>query len=111
MPGRVASGAAAEATIPESPIAVPCRPDTFPGFAAAVRHADAGARDADADAGDVAAGDADGLAEVAAEPVALELAPVEAPAGAWGAALLRCPSAPCCSSPDGAAGPGGRATP
>ena len=59
-----------------------CRPDTFTGFAAAVRHADAGARDADADAGDVAAGDADGLAEVGAEPVALELAPVEAPAEA-----------------------------
>ena len=64
-----------------------CRPDTFAGFAAAVRHADAGAGDADADAGDVAAGDAaagepDGLAEVAPGPVPPELAPVEAPAEA-----------------------------
>jgi len=41
---------------------VTCRPDTFAGFAAAVWHADAAARDADAAARDVAAGDADGLA-------------------------------------------------
>src|SRR5260370_18563296 len=98
MPGRVASSAAAEATMTESPIAVTCRPDTLGGFAAAVRHAAAGAKDpaagdedagdedaGDEDAGDEDAGDedagnedADGLPETAPGPVPVELACAEA---------------------------------
>jgi hypothetical protein len=54
----------------ESPIAVTRRPDTFGSFAAAVRHADAGA--ADAAEGDEDAGDADGLAATAPGPVPVE---------------------------------------
>src|SRR5580704_11601193 len=108
MPGRVAFSAAAEATMTESPIAVTCRPDTFGSFAAAAWHAAAGAGDPDA-------GDTDGLAETAPGlvPRALgwTLAWAEACAEAWDAALIRWPSATCCSSPGGAAELGGRATP
>jgi hypothetical protein len=70
----------------ESPIAVTCRPDTCGSFAAAVRHAAAGAKDAgegdedagDADAGDADAGDADGPPGTAPGPVPAELAWAEA---------------------------------
>src|SRR5260370_31308495 len=47
MPGSAPSSAAAEATMTESPMAVTCRPDTFGGRAAPVRHADAGAGNAE----------------------------------------------------------------
>jgi hypothetical protein len=63
----------------ESPIAVTWRPDTFGSFAAAVRHAAAGAKDAGAeDAGDEDAGDADGPPGTAPGSVPAELACAEA---------------------------------
>src|SRR5260370_11408618 len=129
MPGRVASSAAAEATMTESPIAVTCRPDTFGGLAAAVRHAAAGAEDAgegaedagegeedagegeedagegeeDAGEGEEDAGDANGPAE--AGPAAL------AWAEPWDAAPSRWPPATGPGTPARAPRPRPRATP